>query len=93
MTRTRSSKPKAACNGQAAQPSKLPCENVRGEPLDFSAISYGKNLVQEYIFRHRAFNTKRWLVLTPVFLFCFLHCGLHTRVSLRLVSARTAEER
>lgn len=89
MTRGRSSKsisnsrstlPKAACNGEASRPlSKLLCENVRGEPLDFSAISYGKNLVQEYIFRHRAFNTKRWLVLTPVFLLCFLHCGLHTR--------------
>lgn len=71
---------KAAFNGNAvASSSKLPCENVRGEPLDFCAINYGKNLVQEYIFRHQAFNTKRWLVLTPVFLLCFLHCGLHTR--------------
>ncbi|KAK8779413.1 hypothetical protein V5799_008174 [Amblyomma americanum] len=69
-----------AFNGAVAPPpSKFLCENVRGEHLDFCAISYGKNLVQEYIFRHRAFNTKRWLVLTPLFLLGFLHCGLHTR--------------
>lgn len=76
----KSTSPKTAFNGAVAlSPSKLLCENVRGEPLEFCAISYGKNLVQEYIFRHRAFNTKRWLVLTPLFLLCFLHCGLHTR--------------
>lgn len=72
--------PKTAFNGAIALPSsKLLCENVRGEPLDFCAINYGTNLVQEYIFRHRAFNTKRWLVLTPLFLLCLLHCGVHTR--------------
>ncbi|XP_075556028.1 phosphatidylinositol glycan anchor biosynthesis class H isoform X2 [Dermacentor variabilis] len=71
---------KPAVNGNAVGSSSIfPCENVRGEPLDFCAINYGKNLVQEYIFRHRTFNTKRWLVLTPVFLLCFLHFGLHTR--------------
>lgn len=79
-TGRKSSAAKPACNGDAVRSSsKLPCENVRGEPLDFCAISYGKNLVHEYIFRHQAFNTKRWLVLTPVFLACFLRCGLHTR--------------
>ncbi|XP_065303232.1 phosphatidylinositol N-acetylglucosaminyltransferase subunit H [Dermacentor albipictus] len=71
---------KPAVNGNAVGSSSIfPCENVRGEPLDFCAINYGKNLVQEYIFRHQTFNTKRWLVLTPVFLLCFLHFGLHTR--------------
>ncbi|XP_050036357.1 uncharacterized protein PIG-H [Dermacentor andersoni] len=71
---------KPTVNGNAVGSSSIfPCENVRGEPLDFCAINYGKNLVQEYIFRHQTFNTKRWLVLTPVFLLCFLHFGLHTR--------------
>lgn len=62
-----------------AQPqSKGYCHNVNGEPLEFRSISHSPSLGCEYIFTHRQFHTKRWMVLTTFFLSCFLHYGLHT---------------
>ncbi|CAN8000266.1 unnamed protein product [Ixodes hexagonus] len=58
---------------------RVHCESASGEPLEFSSTDYGENLGHEYVFKHKAFNTKRWMLLTTFFLSCFLHYGLHTR--------------
>ncbi|CAN8009323.1 unnamed protein product [Ixodes pacificus] len=64
---------------EACKSSRVLCESASGEPLVFCSTNYGENLGHEYVFKHKAFNTKRWMLLTTFFLSCFLHYGLHRR--------------
>ncbi|XP_064485630.1 phosphatidylinositol N-acetylglucosaminyltransferase subunit H-like isoform X1 [Ornithodoros turicata] len=60
------------------QESDSVCGNATGEPLEFHPVDHGDHLGKEYIFKRKSFNTRRWMILTTAFLWCFLHYGLHT---------------